>query len=148
MELIARIHEVTTSSQKVDFFVNGDHVLETTMSLNLATNLVASSVGQNSVASASDIVSKTFTVSLYSLLTTLPTAIASWDHGTKSLVGGVTTNVTLNVTMPSNTYEVFLNAYDIDGNNQLVTFLPSSRTVTGFQVQTLVNTTLFWRIEL
>jgi len=148
IRLTAMIHKVTTNSQKIEVYVEGEQVATLTATKDLSTSLQVNASAQNSVASAGDIILKTFTVYLFQVVLTLPTGIQNWDAGTKSLIADVMTVVTLNITMPLASYRVFAYAIDIDGIQQLVQIPTALKTVSNFQALTNVNTTLYWRIEL
>jgi hypothetical protein len=151
--LRARIHKVTATSEKFDAYIEGQNgfinsPITGTAAKNLATTLVMSTSGQNSVAAANDIICKSFTVNLFSVLTTIPTALASWDAGTVDLVADTLTQIPLNVTMPSSAYRVFPYGTDVDGEQQFVKQPKSLQTTTSFYMQVGVNSKVYWRIEM
>ncbi len=146
--LMARIRKITANTQKIDSYTEGLQPVTSSAAKDLASIVVVNASAQNSIATVNDVVLKSFTVILDSLLTTIPTNLANWDKGSVSLVADVLTFVTFHITMPSTSYNIKTNAWDVDGNEQFVKIPQSLKTVTGFYALTLVNTTLNWSIEL
>ena len=146
--LMARIRKITANTQKIDSYTEGMQPVTSSAAKDLASIVVVNASAQNSIATVNDVVLKSFTVLLDNLLTTIPTNLANWDKGSVNLVADVLTFVTFHITMPSTSYNIKTNAWDVDGNEQFVKIPQSLKTVTGFYALTLVNTTLNWSIEL
>lgn len=110
---------------------------------NLASTVIVSATGQNSVASASDISCNHMRVIYNSFMTSAPTVLAGYDSGIVSLTAFTPQVITFASSMPSASYQINLTATDSFGTVQ-PDIVVTSITVNGFTVEAPVNVTLRW----
>ena len=125
--------------------VGGNMVGGMSASCNLTDTNVIAVVGTNSVASANDIICDHFRVVLFSKITGSPVILGGYDAGVKSLSANTPTPVVFASPMPDTNYTFSLTAVDAYGSTQQVTV--TNILSTGFTVETMVATTLYWSVN-
>ena len=114
---------------------------------DLTAPVVINALGQNDIASASDVTCKQLCVVLFSKVNGAPLGVTAFAQGIASLTGGApATTILFTSAFPSILYSISGLCYDSGGNPQ--TFTISNKTVNGFDVAVLVTSTLEWSCVL
>jgi hypothetical protein len=137
VELVGIVHRKSVIAQlssggvsKYGGFTNTPVI--TAHTATLTANVDVDAYGQNTVASASDIICKQLSVELHSKMGGSVIGASYFDQGIANLVGTVSQTIAFATTFGSTLYTVSINAYD--GANQPIAWTVSNKTVYGFDI--------------
>ena len=151
LKMLAEVSRTAVEGQYITSeYIHGNKISgpkEYTWDLNFAAPIVIHISGQNSVATANDIVAHQLCVEYSGLVNSTPVVSADLKFGTATLLAGVNKDIIFAdygwTDFASIPYTLNLTAVDGDGNTQQVTIV-GTPAVDKFTVSTVVDTTLNW----